>query len=70
MDSLCPYSKASLALALCKELTSPRMCTEMVCSWKGSQRARGQPTCFPGEGDYKQEEQDASSRASPTAGGL
>lgn len=24
-----PYS-----LALCKELTSSRMCTEMVCSWE------------------------------------
>lgn len=49
-----------LALALCKQLTSPRMCTEMVCSWEGSQHA------WESHLAYKQgEKQDASAGPDP-----
>lgn len=54
-----------LALALCKELTSPRMCTEMVCSWEGSQRAWGSHLAYEQE-----EEQNASAGPDPDGDGL
>jgi len=60
-----PNARLGLALALCKELASPTMRTEMVCSWEGSQRA------WDGHLAYKQEEeQDASGRTRPTNGDL
>lgn len=51
-----PYS-----LALCKELASPRTCTEMVCSWEEANMRGTVP--LPGQAAYRQEEQDASGRA-------
>lgn len=60
-----PPARLVLTLALCKELTSPTMWTEMDCSWEGSQRA------WDSDLAYKQEEeQDASGRARPTNGDL
>lgn len=53
------------ALAFCKELTSPRMCTEMVCSWEGSQRAWDSHLA-----SKQEEEWDASGRARLTNGDL
>lgn len=65
VESLTPTAQLVLALALCKELTSPTTCAEMLCSWEGSQRA------WDSHLAYKQEEeQDASGRARSTNGNL